>query len=257
MNFKIKECGLQQIREKMMTSINERISYIDSFLEEHIIKSKHYEILLDSRQIGYFSIHKGSLLTQFYMDKEFRHLSQQAFEKVRRFDHVEKAFVPTNDEFFLSHIFDYARKTELQAYFFEDSGREMSKDKILDGFTCRLAVKEDINLIREKAENFFDDIERHVEEQQIYIGYLNQQVVSFGIVEKSVLYENVASIGMMTVSDKRQSGIGRNTILQLKDICYKKGITPIAGCWYYNHNSKKTLESAGMFAQTRLLLARL
>ncbi len=257
MNFKINECSLEQIKERMLISINERVSCFDSFLEDQIMKSKHYEILLGSKQIGYFSIFEGNKLTQFYLDKEFRYLSQQAFEKVMRFDHVHKASVPTSDEFFLSHVFDYSRKIEPGAYFFKDSKREISRDKILSDFTCRLAEQKEIDLIREKAGDFFDDLERQVEEQQIYIGYLNDQVVSFGVIEKSRLYENVASIGMFTVSDNRQSGIGRNTILQLKKICYKEGITPIAGCWYYNHNSKKTLESAGMFAQSRLLLAHL
>ncbi len=35
--------------------------------------------------------------------------------------------------------------------------------------------------------------------------------------------------------------------------CRQKELHPIAGCWYYNHNSKKTLERAGMVTQTRLL----
>lgn len=256
MNFQIKECNLEQIKQRIIISINERISCFDSFLEDHIMKAKHYEILLGLKQIGYFSIFEGNLLTQFYLDKEFRHLSQQVFERVKRYDHIQKAFVPTSDEFFLAHVFDYSRKIEPQAYFFKDSQREIPEDKILNGFTCRLAVRENIELIMAKTEDFFDDIERQVKEQQIYIGYLNEQVVSFGIIEKSRLYENVASIGMFTTSDIRQSGIGRNTLLQLKELCYKNGITPIAGCWYYNHNSKKTLESAGMFTQSRLLVVQ-
>jgi hypothetical protein len=36
-------------------------------------------------------------------------------------------------------------------------------------------------------------------------------------------------------------------------ICAQQGRRPIAGCWYYNHLSKKTLEKAGLFSQTRLL----
>lgn len=41
--------------------------------------------------------------------------------------------------------------------------------------------------------------------------------------------------------------------IHLADICREKGITPNCGCWYYNHNSKATLESAGLVAQTRYL----
>jgi uncharacterized membrane-anchored protein YitT (DUF2179 family) len=33
----------------------------------------------------------------------------------------------------------------------------------------------------------------------------------------------------------------------------RKGYTAVSGCWYYNHNSKKTMESAGGYSKTRLL----
>ena len=39
--------------------------------------------------------------------------------------------------------------------------------------------------------------------------------------------------------------------------CRASGLTPIAGCYYYNHNSKKTLEKAGMYSKTRLFKAQL
>jgi hypothetical protein len=48
-------------------------------------------------------------------------------------------------------------------------------------------------------------------------------------------------------------GIGRSIIIHLRNICIEKGLTPMAGCWYYNHNSKNTLESTGFITKTRLL----
>jgi hypothetical protein len=41
--------------------------------------------------------------------------------------------------------------------------------------------------------------------------------------------------------------------LTLMAACRDDGIMPLAGCWYYNHASKKTLEAAGMVTATRLL----
>lgn len=255
MTFKIQKCTFEKIEKKLLTNIYDHISYFDSFLEEHIMKSEHYEILIGSSQIGYFSIFKNHLLTQFYLDIKYRYMSQDIFDKVRRYEMVEKAFVPTSDEFFLSHVFDYAKKIDTQAYFFKDSERVISTDKVLKNFDIRVAHNKDIDLIKEKSGDFFDAVERQVENQEIYIGFIHDDVASFGIIEKSKLYKNVASIGMFTIPGDRQSGIGRNTLLRLKGLCYESGITPIAGCWYYNHNSKKTLESAGFFSQTRLVVA--
>lgn len=254
MNIKIIKCDFEKIKESLLRNISHMRSPIDSFLEEHILKSNHYEILLDLTQIGYFSIYKKHLLTQFYVDKSYIYLAQEIFDKVRRYEQVEKAFVYTADEFFLSHAIDYSKKIECQAYFFQDSELAISEDKVLTNFNLRVATEKDVELILEKTGDFFDDVVDDVKRQEIFIGYLEDEIVSFGIIEKSELYNNIASIGMYTVSQHRQAGIGRNTLLRMKAICYENGLTPIAGCWYYNHNSKKTLQSAGMFSQTRLLV---
>ncbi len=67
------------------------------------------------------------------------------------------------------------------------------------------------------------------------------------------MFESVASIGMFTLESLRSKGIGTSILLGLNDECARLGIHPIAGCWYYNQLSKKTLEKAGMFSPTRLL----
>ena len=82
---------------------------------------------------------------------------------------------------------------------------------------------------------------------------MDDAIVSFGTIEKSKVYEDIVSIGVFTSKGFRQKEMGRNTPLFLKRECYQNKLRPIAGYWYYNHNSKKTLESAGMFTQTRSL----
>jgi len=58
---------------------------------------------------------------------------------------------------------------------------------------------------------------------------------------------------MYTIERSRRQGAGTATIRLLMAECRRQSLRPIAGCWYYNHPSKKTLERAGMFTQTRLL----
>lgn len=257
MSIKIIGCCFEEIKEMITNNINNMRSPFDSFLEGHILKSDHYKVLLDLEAIGYFSIYDKSLLTQFYIDRQYTCLAQEIFDRVKRYQYVQKAFVYTGDEFFLSHAIDYSRKIEPQAYFFQDLKQSNFEEVDLENFSCRVAIEEDIGLISEKSGGFFDDIVKQVSNQEIFIMYLKDQVVSFGIIEKSKLYENIASIGMFTVSEHRQKGIGRNTLLKLKKICYESDLIPIAGCWYYNHNSKKTLQRAGLFSQSRLLVVHL
>ena len=58
---------------------------------------------------------------------------------------------------------------------------------------------------------------------------------------------------MITRSDMLRRGIGRSIQLHLADICREHGCTPISGCWYKNHLSRKTIESAGR-AMSSLLI---
>lgn len=104
---------------------------------------------------------------------------------------------------------------------------------------------------------FFEDIPTQIENKEIYIGTIKDEVVSFGIVERSKLYKSVGSTGMFVVEKHRIGGIGRSTIIKLIQQLKNEGVIPIAGCWYYNHNSKKTLESAGYYTQTRLIKVHL
>jgi GNAT superfamily N-acetyltransferase len=58
---------------------------------------------------------------------------------------------------------------------------------------------------------------------------------------------------MHTIEKFRRQGVGTATIRLLIDECRRRGLRPVAGCWYYNHFSKKTLERAGMYTATRLV----
>lgn len=81
----------------------------------------------------------------------------------------------------------------------------------------------------------------------------NDEFLGVGVIVNNVIVKNCKGTGMFTNEKYRQKGVGRSIILPLKDICHAAGVTPIPGCWYYNHNSKRTLESAGYVTKTRLL----
>ena len=53
----------------MIKNISNFSSVIDGFLIDHILKSVHYQIQLNNKNIGYFSIYDNSLLTQFYNEQ--------------------------------------------------------------------------------------------------------------------------------------------------------------------------------------------
>lgn len=223
---------------------------IDSFLEAKILSSEYFLIMLGEKEVGFLAIRNQEQLTMFFIIKEYRRYSQEIFFHVKRMQQVQLALVPTCDQFFLSHALDEYQRQEKQAYFFQDSGIALERDLNLQ---VRLARPEDYQEIISKSNGFFDKLEARIEKNEIYIATKDQITVGFGIIENGILLSQYASIGMYTVAEHRRQGIGRNILLWLKERVYAEQRRPIAGCWYYNHFSKKTLESAGMYTDTRLI----
>lgn len=225
----------------------------DSFLEGHLLKSEFQRILVDGQEAGSFAIHKGTLLTHFYVAGSARRFAQPAFaEIVKRFG-IQAAFVATSDAFFLSHAMDDYAGIKRQACFFVDGQAAVQPPAICEKLSYRLAEPADIAAIERINNRFLDNLDKSIADGQIHLGFLQGELVAIGIIERSQLLERHASLGMLTAESHRQKGIGTCTLMYLMDVCRREGITPLAGCWYYHHASRKTLEAAGMITQTRLL----
>lgn len=247
------KCKLSDLQEFMSEYLVSLSSPMDSFLEDHILQSEHFFIAADDKKVGYMSIHNNEQLTQFYLVKGCRSLGQEIFFKAKRMGNIRYAFVSTADEFFLSHALDEYKTIEKQAYFFKDSRASIEKDSMDNTLGIKLAESSDAEDILKNSEDFFDNLYESIKGKKVYIITRENDITGFGIIEKGNIMKECASIGMYTVERFRQRGIGRSILLMLKAIVYQNNLIPIAGCWYYNHNSKKALESAGMYSDTRLL----
>jgi GNAT superfamily N-acetyltransferase len=225
-------------------------SPFDSFLEDHILASNHYRILIDGAAAGFCSIHGESLITQFALAPAHRRHGQAAFWGLRRLESVQAAFVPTCDELFLSHAIDDCRQIDRQAYFFQALPDVAAPPAALQ---VRQAVLADLPTIRAGSGGFFDRLEASLEQGQLYLTERAGDCLGFGIIDRSALYADVASVGMYTLEGARRTGVGTATIRALIGACRRAGLRPIAGCWYFNHRSKQTLEAAGMVSASRLL----
>jgi GNAT superfamily N-acetyltransferase len=238
-----------EIEEAVRRHLSALPSAIDSFLEDYIFASSHYRITVDGDPAGFASIHGGSLITQFALAEPFRRHGQQIFPRLRRLEQVTSAFVPTCDEFYLAHALDVYRQLAKQAYFFAEGPDWPSPGSA----SLRPATSGDVALIREESGDFFQAIDEGIAAGTLFVTERDGRPAGFGIMETSRLYPDVASIGMFTIERFRSQGVGTATIALLRAECHRRGIRPVAGCWYYNHASKRTLERAGMYSPTRLL----
>lgn len=256
MDFKFRPVALNDIESTLQVHLCSLSSPIDSFLEDHIIASNHYQIWSGETMIGWTAVHQQTLLTQFGLLPAWKAWGQRIFAQVRKLETVQSAFVPTCDEFFLAHALDDYRQLEKQAYFFQQC-RERQPYRAPTRLQHRQANTEDIATIHRFSGDFFYKREQRIAEGQITVTHYTESTsetpVGFGIIEKGRLCRGVASCGMFVVESARRQGIGAAIIVDLMSRCAAMGLRPVADCWYYNHNSKKTLEKAGMFTQTRLL----
>ncbi len=255
--FQYKKCIYAEVEDAVTSYYESEKITVDSFWEDHVVKSNFYQILVDNHFAGFFAIHDQSMVTLFHMTDQYARFGQRVFYEVKRFEQVTNAFVPTGDEFFLSHAIDNFVRLEKQAYFSIYTDKEVAKDKrkVLD--MKRLLTKEDVELL-DLTTDFFepdskDRILSGVEHFQVYKIEDGGTLVGFGVVEYGRIVKHSASIGMYVMEDKRQMGYAASILKILQKLVESKGFQARSGCWYYNHNSKKSMESAGAFSKTRLL----
>ncbi|WHY72796.1 GNAT family N-acetyltransferase [Fictibacillus enclensis] len=248
-----KECNRDDVKELMEEYIQTLSSPIDSFLENHILNSKFYQIYTGSFMIGYFAIHNNEKMTQFYIRQSHLHLAQDTFKQVMECYFIRSLFVPTCDELFLGLALDQDFKIEKQAYFFQDSKQQRASESLYSSGEFRLAREEDVPGIIAISGDFFQQADEMAEKEELFTFTKDDTLLRVGVFERSKLLNGYASIGMFTNESYRQQGVGQTIINHLKQWCYEHHMIPICGCWYYNTNSKKTLERAGMVTKTRLL----
>lgn len=250
--FKYIKSSLNENDEFFQMYVNSLSSRYDDFLEEHILGSDIYSIYIGNTHLGYFGVYKNKMLTQFVMPISEINYSQPVFSNILKTFEIKNAFVPTCDELFLSICLDNHKKINLQAYFFEDSGKpvrpaEYSKELLFP------ATPQDLNEIISITGDFIDLHEERIAKGQLYVLRENGELLGMGVIADNVIMKNCKGTGMFTNENHRQKGVGRSILLHLKDICHAVGMTPIPGCWYHNYYSKRTLESAGYITKTRLL----
>lgn len=252
MEIKFVLVSLPSISEILTQHLLNLSSPVDTFFESHVERSNHYHIFVDGVKAGYTSIHENNLVTQFFLFDSFKKYGQPIFQQVKKLEMVQQAFVPTCDEFFLAHALDTYRRLEIQAYFFQHGNEDLDANKLIS-FSHRLAQVTDIEYIRHISGDFFEPIAQKVEDCELFITNKDNDIAGIGVIVKSIFREHVSDIGMFTIESFRNTGVGTATIQLLIQECLKNGQQIVAGCWYYNHLSKRTLEKAGMYSQTRLL----
>lgn len=223
----------------------------DDFLEEHILGSAIFSILFNAEHIGFFG-KLDDMATIFFIRDEYFHKANEVFADIKARFNIEEAFVPTTDVSFMSVALENYAGIEIQAYHFTQVDKvvrppEFPRDRL------RLAIEGDLMSVVHLAGDFLDKYAERIRDNQIYVLEENRALIGLGVLVENKIMRNCIGTGMFTKESRRGEGVGRSIIIHLKEIVCAMGKRPVPGCWYYNTNSKKTLESAGYVSKSKLL----
>lgn len=255
--MKIKKCTYKTLENQIQHRYESRQITVDSFWENHVLSSQFYDIWEGEVSIGYFAIYKSHLITLFHLEDAYAHLGQTVFQMIMHFEQVTSAMVPSGDEWLLSHCIDHHVRIEKQAYFAHYQNTSLPEHKHKTLTLMPIMPDDDFSLL-DLAPDFFDEetrdnLKSHQDFFNVFSVEHNGEWVGFGVVEYGRVVKSIASIGMFVREDKRQMGYAANILQHLKSKVTSEGFVARSGCWYYNHNSKKSMESAGGYATSRLL----
>lgn len=251
--IRIIETNIVNINEIVEKHI-ESLSYpMDSWLEDRLLGSLIYKFMNEDDCIGYAGQIEETLQF-FYVQQEYFKYAPTILEKVIEEKAIKRVLVITQDSLLSALIAEWDYEKEKLACWFTDSGRVENLDAQATDAVFSAAEQKDAQRIREISGDFFDEVsggfnclEERIEAGTIFVLEDREGLLGTGIVEKSQ-FCHVVSIGMYTAPKHRKKGAAKTVLLNLKEWAYKNNLKPVAGCWYYNTLSRKSLESAGMIA---------
>lgn len=223
---------------------------VDTFWDDMILNAEIFRIADGETPLGYASLYQEeSLLTSFFLYENETGRLQEAFSLVQETLSPKGARIVTGDEVFLSAVFDYAVRTEPQAYFFDLTDKPPASPEFPRVWFYE-AKEEDLPDLRETG--FYHPARTDDPENRIFV--LRNPAGAFmgtGHIARSPFNRGWGSVGMYTAPEFRRTGVGRSMILFLTEIAKESGLTPICGCYFHNTASRRTLESCGYASRTR------
>ena len=220
----------------------------DSYMEENILKNQMVAIHAEGELIGYANLN-GEQLFSFYVAQAFYRFAPQILAQLISEYGIKSAQVLTNDPLSAALIMEWdCELIDYGACFFVDALRLDMPNVRAEQPVFREATVEDIDRIVSATGDFFDKLAHRIAERTIFLLEDGGELMGCGIVEVGAVCADCVSIGMITRKDHRRKGVAQRMLWHLKEWAYAHGLRPIAGCWYYNVLSRKSLEAAGMIA---------
>lgn len=252
--LKIVKSTMDQVMDVIQKHIQSLAFPMDSYLEDSLYGCEIFCIQANGECIGYGAVSENELQF-FHVVREYYQYAPELFERIVQQQGIKEVSVMTQDAQMCALMVEWDYEMRRGACWFTDSGRVVNPHCKAENAKFRTATLNDCKTIREVSGDFFDEesggfkgLEDRINAGMIFMLEQDGEMLGGGIVELGRLYENYCSIGMFTNPAHRKEGVAKTILLNLKDWAYAHNLIPVAGCWYYNTLSRRSLESAGMIA---------
>ena len=224
------------------------VTPMDSFVEDYMSASKFWVIKRGDDAIGFYALGEKDLVA-FYLSGPWTKYGPPLFERVINHHDLQQVYFQTSDSYLVGLLTDWEFEKRKGAYFFQDYVDIPQPSIAYSDVSFRKARTKDMEMIQEKTGGFFSP--EDIDTGEIYALRSGEELLGCGIVVRGRFFTGHASIGMVTCKEHRRRGIGRFILWSMKQWCYERNLQPIAGCWYYNTVSRRSLESVGMASRSR------
>jgi len=248
--FTLTEAHLNEITELLQSHKSYLVHPMDSYCEDKLDESTIYRIIHEGIYIGYVGI-IGDELRFFHVLPVYFKYAPDAFEYCIKQKGIKTVNIMTQDSLLVSLIAEWDFRIEKEGCYFIDSGRQEKPQVEASRAQFRTAGLSDMPAIIRETGDFFDKLEERINAETIFVLEDGEDLLGWGIVERGRLFSDCVSIGMITCREHRKKGVAQTILWHLKEWAYLHNLKPIAGCWYYNVLSRKSLEAAGMIAASK------
>ncbi len=250
--IELKKCDDEEAKVFIQEHLKMFPYYMDSWPEERLVEAEKHVIMLNTKKVGYAAI-KGNSIFYFYVRKEFYAYAPSILEEIIEKKRIKSVFVLTQDASLAALVAEWDYDKKKLGCGFTDLGIDDENNMLESGEIFRVATQRDCEKIKEMSGDFFDEpgagfscLEDRIDAGIIFVLMEQEEIMGGGIMERSQLFKGTVSIGMYTNAAFRKKGVAKKILLNLKRQAYKENLMPVAGCWYYNTLSRKSLEAAGM-----------
>lgn len=236
----------------------------DSMWDEITGNAAHWSIVHQGQTIGFYVIDDANVLNNFFLLEAHLPLLEDIFAKILAQHKIKSGILSTNAPVFVSACADFARTIAPHSYLFQDhQKREIPAPTLANGAQPRLKLAQtgdfksaiDFGVVAIGADKTWLEgyYALRIERQELYLWQTDEEIIGACEARKSDTQAGVGDIGMVVAIPYRRQGVGAYLLNQAKEVCYKRGLTPICSCEKDNVGSRKSIYKAGFVSKHRIV----